>query len=66
MKFKQIWLTGFRGGRLKMLMDGPMHGWTDAQTDGQMEEDLQQRNCFGLVNRKSTEGLKPVLVMQNP
>ena len=29
MKFEQNWLSGFRGGRLKMLTDGR----TDARTD---------------------------------
>ena len=29
MKFEQNWLSGFRGGRLKMLTDGRMDGRTD-------------------------------------
>ena len=33
MKFEQNWLSGFRGGRLKMLTDGHMDGRTDARTD---------------------------------
>ena len=41
MKFEQNWLSGFRGSRLKMLMDGRtdgrkdalMHGRTDGRTD---------------------------------
>ena len=31
MKFEQNWLSGFRGGRLKILTDGRTHGLTDSR-----------------------------------